>query len=430
MTGHERGRTSARRGILRVFLMCVALLLVVTMVAHADGYDRAVQLKPNVVLLTIARDEETSYGCGFVVGEQDELLYIVTAWHVVSCDAPDCSVRVSAQFVGCPSPVDATVWRHDSGLDLAVLTTPRPPSSEYQWESEWYDSVNPAVGTEVWLVGRAQSWYIPLRGTPGHVERLSLAMTHLVVVDAAVQVGTSGAPMISEHGVVGMVQAATVSAEVDVLRIEIVRHAVTTWGAPWGLAECTGPPTIDLFASSNVDPLYYGEAVNLMWQVRDAARVALAPDGQELAMAGSVTVAPEETTTYTLRAESCKGLEARDVTVEVLKIRVARLFYEGEDGTYVYDIASWGSQTGRATGLSDMSVWTEMDVELADGRPWNGDTLKDVIDDAVAADPNLITGFAKCEVAGPRVVQVFITHGDMVLLIRELSEITVLVKVP
>jgi len=132
-------------------------------------------------------------------------------------------------------------------------------------------------------------------------------------------------------------------------------------------------PAIDDFsaASSNIMP---GENVTLRWTVSDAAIVTIDNGPGRVESAGSLNVAPQKTTRYTLTAAGEKGVSTAWVTVEVAdrstflpdlvitgvtyisgllyyKIKNIGAVDAGPSETYVYDQSSMLRDTSWVDGL-------------------------------------------------------------------------------
>lgn len=236
LTRGKRPRSGAVRGV-AIAALVIGLLIAAELTVRGDGYDMALQLQRNVALLTVTSGDKTHYGFGFVVGERDGRLLVVTARHVVVCESPPgCEVTIVARFYGEADVLPATPWADDEDVDLALLSIEAPP--DYTWEAECFDGADPAPETRVWSVGLDQRWEIPLRSTPGYIKGVDVTGAQLSIVNAVVRPGSSGAPLVSERGIVGMIQTNAAGTEVRALWIGVIRNAVEKWGATWGLSEC------------------------------------------------------------------------------------------------------------------------------------------------------------------------------------------------
>jgi len=177
--------------------------------AYGDNlYDEAKLFKNNVVqIFTTFSDESQESGFGFVIGERDDTLYLLTANHVVSNDKHQPSVTVTtvkASF--CASlleqyPVTISGVTN-AEMDYAVLIVSRP-YNDYEWKKKYLD-LKASLGKNVSLIGRNGECTIPV--TTGKIGGEHETRRGVILVDYnKVLPGSSGAPLISETGLVGMI---------------------------------------------------------------------------------------------------------------------------------------------------------------------------------------------------------------------------------
>lgn len=204
------------------------------------GDQLADAFKNNVVQLTVKLDDgHQQYGFGFIVAEQSGSLYVVTAGHVVRTDDPDVKVEsVKAQFYSArgKSSTARALDLFESDLDLAVLEVQKP-SSDFKWNP---NTEAPSVdrGDKVWFIGRNREWYVPTdEGGAGAISRLEPFERELMAEIHTVRPGTSGAPLFSETGIVGMI-IQDETDEVAAVKIKAIKHYVKEkWRQPWDLKE-------------------------------------------------------------------------------------------------------------------------------------------------------------------------------------------------
>jgi hypothetical protein len=217
----------------------VILLMVAADAALAQsssGEDLASALRPNVVqIVAHLSAEKTTQGFGFVIGEDSGQLYIVTANHVVRGDGPDeIDKKPTVIFFQDQGKVNdaellGTSLPRDQG-DLAVLRIQRP--TRFAWNRNAEAANPPKHDTDVWFVGKLGEWYVPKR--PGAVDEIE--PTGAIRVDGLpVSVGTSGAPLISQEGILGMV-VIDAGAFSEATPLEVIRRAIKKWNYPWQLA--------------------------------------------------------------------------------------------------------------------------------------------------------------------------------------------------
>jgi hypothetical protein len=236
------------QAVVRIKLWCITLVMLVlaaAIAAHAQnpsGEAVALTLQSNVVRIVahlgagaIARE-----GFGFVVGEDSGQLYIVTADHVVRGDGPDeIDQKPIVIFFQDPGKQYAgellgTHLPRGQG-DLAALRIQSPPRFAWNRKAQALDPVK--RGTDVWFIGRRGEWYVPTR--PGTVNEVELSGT-IRVDGLPVSVGTSGAPLIAQHGILGMIVTDT-GAFSEATPLDVIRRAIEYWRYPWQLE--AGPPT-------------------------------------------------------------------------------------------------------------------------------------------------------------------------------------------
>jgi hypothetical protein len=217
------------------------------------GEQFALALQAHVVRITANwRDGSTQHGFGFVVGERNDELYIVTADHVVRGTLPD----ELAQTIGLTffshqgQEFQAKLLgTHDADRDVAVLLTERPAGLQLQPAimRRSRDAL-PARGTRVWYVGRSGQWYVP--STPGTVN--SVDLDEQILIDGLnVQVGTSGAPLVAADGIAGMIVADDSGGVVRAIGVGFIERAFEHWAHPWQLraADVPAPPGDEVVAA-------------------------------------------------------------------------------------------------------------------------------------------------------------------------------------
>lgn len=225
-------------------VLCGLFLLTAPAVAPAGaqqitGEKLALGLAGNVVAIqAVWADGKPRYGFGFITGLRDEEVYIATADHVMRGIGRDAvpgavSKRVVLRvFRRTRRTFEATLLgTHDDQIDLTVITARLPEN--FSWRSDVLPS-DPAVRRdEVWFIGRDEEWYVPV--APGYINRVSQLGRQIFVDRLDVREGTSGAPVVSSHGIVGMV---THTGRLDTLvtPIGVIEIAFREWGHPWDLS--------------------------------------------------------------------------------------------------------------------------------------------------------------------------------------------------
>ena len=226
-------------------------------------------VKQNVVSLTSEwEDGRRENGFGIIVGEDDEFLYIVTANHVVRGRFPgDKSKQIRIDF---PSASISSVFAEllpvsDPRKDLGILRAVTP--SEFSLQRH----VLPANGgikrgDEVVYIGRGGEWYIPAE--PGRVNTPRTLEEEIVVDGLNVRVGTSGGPLVSADGVVGMIVSQESDGVVHALHIDYIARFMGHHSLPW-----------DLEAVSRRDADPFGEPRRMSARELGATAYSISPDG-------------------------------------------------------------------------------------------------------------------------------------------------------
>jgi len=219
-------------------------LLLLTLVCALPGLSGAAQrgdlLTKPYLQATVRVSTGSDEGFGFIVGQRDDELYIITAAHVVEEQGPGQPARVKVYFHADQArAVPAEVLVRPRGLDAALLRVSKP--RRVQWTPGAYCLPPFERGDPVWFIGRDRRWFVPLDYEAG---RLSYAepdyLGRIDVSIGSIKRGTSGAPLIADGGLIGMITddagVSAVAQEVQDLRRFVVRH-----GYPWGLSACGAP---------------------------------------------------------------------------------------------------------------------------------------------------------------------------------------------
>lgn len=179
---------------------------------------RVALLQTNVVRI----DANGRTGFGFVVGLRPRELLIATAWHTVR-ELADAKIAVCFVQTDVPCRTGRVAYVADAigsrpALDLAIIAV------DYPEGMAWLPDVlaeRPPTDSAVWFIGRSGEWYVPPR--PGRVQGFDAETQLLSYRDLEVTEGVSGAPIVTQSGVVAMHVASVGSSGnasgVDVLAI-------------------------------------------------------------------------------------------------------------------------------------------------------------------------------------------------------------------
>jgi TPR repeat protein len=245
---------------IRQSLVASSVIAALLLFAHvqASGEPRSsaivLELRPNVVRVTAQwKTGAVSDGFGFIVGERDGFLYVVTADHVVRGDEPNAIDRspvvafFSDQGKQYRSELLETKLRPDAG-DLAILRVRPPPG--LRWRHEVVAVADAKRDTALWFIGLQRDWFASSKA--GVVTGIEPAGT-IIAEGLNVKVGSSGGPLISESGIVGMVVVDT-GAVVRATPISLIKRAIEGWNYPWQLGSASVPEQeCDHLANALVD---------------------------------------------------------------------------------------------------------------------------------------------------------------------------------
>lgn len=242
-------------------LLLVGVFWLSPMTAAASSGDRvALSLRRNVVKLNVRMESGTVHkGFGFIVGHQGKDLFLATANHVVRSGLPgDATEAIRIRFFGDPGR------SHEGNLmetyypppqDLAVVRVRKPDGLD--WETRAVVPPNLLQsgirGTEVWFVGRAGDWYVPT--LPGRVNSDRPDLNSILFVDInTVLPGTSGAPLISASGIMGMIVQDEAGGVARAVSVDAIRQAFAEWRYPWSLTVASSDQEPEIVVATAPQP--------------------------------------------------------------------------------------------------------------------------------------------------------------------------------
>jgi hypothetical protein len=209
------------------FFWLMLLLAAPSALAQSDVPGRVANFAPRVARVK-AIGNVASEGFGFVVGETDADLFLVTAAHVLSAAGPSPKIRVA--FRGRAWTVAVAV-RQNSTFDVAALRVPKGSTTALRG-----GCVHPRVGsylnTSVWFVGREGTWYIST--LPGRINAAEPDLEHRFSFDiVGVRPGSSGGPLLGNDGLLGMILEDTGLNEGRAVDINAIAAMFAKWKLPW-----------------------------------------------------------------------------------------------------------------------------------------------------------------------------------------------------
>jgi hypothetical protein len=214
-----------------------------------SGEEMAAQLRQNLVW--IAAQDIGEHGYGLVVGGDAQTLWVLTARHVVvktamlgspAAEVPSRQIRLRFCAAATNELLTSEPWPgwDAGGEDIALLSVARPRA--YQPVTRALAS-KVVVGEPVWLLGsNDECSLVPVQG---QVRVLADAAHNLRIDFAGVQGGSSGAPVLSGFGVLGLMKSAedltTTVHAVD----DLQRRLQALPSARWELVDARNIPPTD-----------------------------------------------------------------------------------------------------------------------------------------------------------------------------------------
>ena len=199
------------------------------------GDKSAMALRTNVVRIKAEwQNGQTHDGFGFITGEKSGSLYIATANHIVRGQAAPDEVATSVMvtfFSQQGDEIPATLLGTNNTLnDLAVLRVDQSPQ-QIPWKQRALSSQEPIRDMQVWYVGRSGEWFVPTAN--GAINQIG-SDNRIAIDGFDIRVGTSGAPLVTDDGIVGMLLSDE-NGLAYALTIESITRDFKKWNHPWQL---------------------------------------------------------------------------------------------------------------------------------------------------------------------------------------------------
>jgi hypothetical protein len=218
--------------------------LILAFAAHAqDATVVAESLRHNVVTIKANwENKEIHNGFGWIVGVDNNKVYIVTANHVVRGRGPTAIDRSPAITLFFQKTIISEGVRllpqSDRNLDLAVIEMPLPTNLLLKLAVD--DIAFTSSMNMLSYIGAGNKWRVP-KSASGVLTESAQKQT-LFVTGLDVDVGTSGAPLIGNKGILGMFisnEAIRIDGKLQnrakVLSVRAIQEKLAQWQYPWSL---------------------------------------------------------------------------------------------------------------------------------------------------------------------------------------------------
>jgi len=257
----------ARRGALAAMLALATGLSMAQDTSFLDGPALAERLLHNVV-----RVHADEHGFGLVVGADAAFAYVVTARHVLGARTAATVQWCAPGFAANAAAGAESIAGFDgTSDDLALLRLPRPAGYEPQPRA-LAPAARMALRAPTWLLGRDDDCGVLPR--TGAIGMLRDDRNKLRIDMPGVLGGSSGAPVATGHGIVGMTTDSD-SVNITALSIDHIAQRVREHGAArWDLLDARNEPPTDPQAAEQD----LAEMLNqYLFKLRDAQGVLQRP---------------------------------------------------------------------------------------------------------------------------------------------------------
>jgi hypothetical protein len=246
------GRLSARlpaRASVGVLVALCATSAPAQDTTFMSGEELVAQLRSGVAW--IAAQDIGEHGYGLVVGGDDDTLWIATARHVIvrtgmrgSGEPDEPSRRIGLRLCGAPGTelmsAEEVSGFDAGGADIALLRVARPHGYDFPVRAL---ASHVDAGEGVWLMGSNDDCgVVP---ATGHVRTPAGASPDLRIDFAGVQGGSSGAPVASGYGIVGLMKSADDLTTTVHSVADLQRRVQAVSGARWQLVDARNIPPTD-----------------------------------------------------------------------------------------------------------------------------------------------------------------------------------------
>lgn len=250
MKSNEPVKTRERPGVIISIMMLIFFVLDMNLLSSAQSmeYKMCEKIQNNVVRVKASFNGEMDAGFGFIVGERKNgTLLIATCNHLVRHHfEPAEKIEIMFRGSGKWKTVELLKDHELLPRDLAVLEVRKPMN--FSLEKECMAAVNDSLkGIKTKFIGREDQWWIPQTDLIIHSREPDKNSIIQVETDL-VKPGTSGAPLVTKGGIIGMIIGDTGSGTAKALSINRIRAFFNQWQYPWILEK--GPVPVPGIKSS------------------------------------------------------------------------------------------------------------------------------------------------------------------------------------
>jgi hypothetical protein len=184
---------------LSIFLVTLSVNISRSRAVTIDEFSE--RITSNVVRIKAQFADNTELrGFGFIIVEQNEMLYIVTAAHVVMNPQSGKAIDIGISLFGIEGLKLAELVNNHERYDIALLKISKP--SGYKWVSGKLSS-KVTRDSKVWFIGRGWSWDNITEDLAGTVSKVT--GFDISVDMSAITPGASGGPLFTANNIVGMI---------------------------------------------------------------------------------------------------------------------------------------------------------------------------------------------------------------------------------
>lgn len=209
--------------------------------SQSPEYKMCEKIQNNVVRVKASFKGEMDSGFGFIVGERKNgRLLIATCNHLVRHNfEPAEKIEIMFRGSGKWKPVELLKEHELLPRDLAVLEVQKP--ANFSLKKECMSLVNDSLkGIETKFIGREDQWWIPQSDLIIH-SQVPDKNSIIEIETNLVKPGTSGAPLVSKDGIIGMIISDSGSGIAKALSINRIRAFFIEWQYPWSLEKGPAP---------------------------------------------------------------------------------------------------------------------------------------------------------------------------------------------